>query len=240
MKIQNGTKKILTLAITFLILAPATASEPYKPLPMPSGEGDPIYQQGKVFGELGVHLGFYSNRYGLYANSLTPMVPLNVDVEFAAFDFIGIGGYFGFATQKYEKGYSYTLGSSPFNFQTVSGTYDVRYTYTSVGIKGVFHVIPFLNKTFDLDHGMDGSKYDLYISHYFGARVSNYSVAQDIPNEVEEEEQNELDDPNIGVSIFNTTVGGRYMFTDMFGAYAEIGYGHWGANDLKIGLTLRF
>lgn len=220
-------------------MPPASATEPEKPLPMPPSKGEPIYQPGKIFVGMGVHLGFYGSRYDLYSSSLTPMIPLSLDVEVAALDFIGIGGYFSVATQKYEKGYDYTVGTWP-NLRTYSGTYDVRYTYTSFGVKGVFHVIPFLNKTFSFDHSLDGSKYDLYISHYFGARLSSYSIADDIPDEIEDEEEDELSDPNIGFSVFNTMIGGRYMFTDFFGAYAELGYGHWGANDIKAGLTLRF
>ncbi len=202
-------------------------------LEMTSAASEQIYSPGHIFLDAGIHLGVYNYGYGGAWNTVTPMIPLTANLEVAALDFIGIGGYFGFATQKYEYEYS--------DWDKKKGshidTYEHRYTYTSFGAKGQFHVIPFLDHL-DVDHGMDGTQYDLYIAHYLGVRLTSSKWVDD---DVDDDVKDDVDrDTDASFVFMNPTVGGRYMFSDFFGVYAEVGYGHWGGSDLEGGLSFRF
>lgn len=200
--------------------------------PEPLAADEAIYQKGKFFLNAGVHLGNYRYGYGARFSSLRPMIPISASLEVGVFDFIGIGGYFGFARRSYE--YEYSDWSSSQGYHT--DIYEHRYTYTSIGAKASFHVIPFLNKTFSFDHNLDGSKYDLYIAHYLGTRIETAKWTDDVDDEVRE---NVDTDRDVDIVFFNPVIGARYMFTNFFGSFAEVGYGHFGGSELKIGLSLR-
>lgn len=161
------------------------------------------------------------------------MIPLSASLEFAALDFIGLGGYFGYARRTYEYEHTYTTGTWFQGFQTHTEDREDRYTYTSFGAKASFHIIPFLDQTFNFDHNLDGSKYDLYIAHFIGARVETWRTVDEDGSTVGSSSRDT--DP----IIMNPAIGARYMFSNFFGAYAEVGYGHFGGSELSLGLSLR-
>ncbi len=207
-------------------------------------EGNRVYEKGDIHLNAGLKLGIY--RYGLAGNSLGLTLPLMVNAEFAAFNYVSCGGFFSYATSRYESSYGYyqnTNSSWPYNTQWVAKDFDYRYNLTEFGVRGTFHAIPFLNQTFpDAKHGLDGTSYDLYITVYSGLSFAGRSSGDlrgddDAPDDLVDD-YNETSFRSFFITPY---IGGKYMFTNNFGAFAEIGgFRGYSPFEANLGVSLIF
>lgn len=157
---------------------------------------------------------------------------------------VGLGGNFGsfsYGTQtpgisvQYERGIwdvggpgvislGGYLGSKSYKYNASSGSYKwtQKWNYTIVGIRSAYHLNKINNEKFDVYGGLMLSYNILtykYSDNAGGSGSSLYSGSYG------------------SAAGFTAYLGGRYLFTKNFGAYAELGYG---VSYLTLGLALKF
>ncbi|WP_128546745.1 hypothetical protein [Larkinella soli] len=101
------------------------------------------------------------------------------------------------------------------------GGYKWNYTFLFFGVRGSYHFGDILN--------IDGDKFDPYAGISLGARTSHYKDNYGY--------NNDYYSPYGNGAFLGIHVGGRYMFSEKFGGFGEIGYG---VSVLKLGLTAKF
>lgn len=95
--------------------------------------------------------------------------------------------------------------------------YSAKWNYTIIGARGAYHY-----------NGFDVPELDLY-----GGLMLSYNIMKFSSNQSED-----YFGRSYGSGIgFTGFLGARWFFSDMFGAYAELGYG---VSILNIGVSLRF
>lgn len=99
-----------------------------------------------------------------------------------------------------------------------NGGYTSKWNYIIIGVRGAYHYSGFENLP-DLD---------LYAGAMVGYNIVNYS------SDVDESYYGKNYGSGIGFSGF---AGARWFFTDLFGVYAELGYG---VSVLNVGATIKF
>jgi hypothetical protein len=163
-----------------------------------------MYTKGQQDLHIGVGVGtFYGNGYR------TVLPPLNISYEKGITDNIGVGGYVGYASSRYN--YS---GISNYN-------YHWTYNYIILGVRGAYHYDLFKEPKLDT---------------YGGLMVGfNIASARFHSNDPLVDESN-YTAPAAGGITLSGFVGARYQFKPKLGAYAELGYG---VSLLNLGLRLK-
>ena len=110
-------------------------------------------------------------------------------------------------------GYAGTTG-----YKYSDSSYNAKWNYIIVGVRGAYHYNGFENLP-DLD---------LYAGAMVGYNIVKYT------SDLDEDYFGKNYGSGIGVSGF---AGARWFFTDMFGVYAELGYG---VSVLNAGVTFKF
>ncbi len=110
-------------------------------------------------------------------------------------------------------GYAGTTG-----YKYSDSSYNAKWNYIIVGVRGAYHYNGFENLP----------NLDLYGGAMLGYNIVKYT------SDLDEEYFGKNYGSRIGLSGF---LGARYFFSDMFGVYAELGYG---VSVLNAGLTLKF
>lgn len=157
------------------------------------------FQKGTTALNAGVGVGTALGGYG----KVSPAISLSVDHgiwEVGGPGVVSLGGYVG------TTGYKYSDSS-----------YNAKWNYIIVGVRGAYHY-----------NGFDLPDLDLYGGAMVGYNIVKYT------SDLDEEYFGKNYGSGIGVSGF---LGARYFFSDMFGVYAELGYG---VSVLNAGLTLKF
>lgn len=174
------------------------------------------FEKGNSVVGLGVGFG---GAYGITTfGSQSPAFSLNFEHgqwEVGGPGVISWGAYIGTKSYKYDYNYTRWYSGAYHNYY-----YKQTWRYTVIGARAAYHF-----------NGLDVPKLDVY-----GGAMLSYNIAS------YKYEDNDPDFDYVtksygsvpGVSLF---VGGRYFFTDNFGAYSELGYG---ASYLTIGLCLKF
>jgi hypothetical protein len=157
---------------------------------------------------------------------------------------IGLGGNFGSYTYgsqtpgisaQYERGIwdvggpgvislGGYVGTKSYKYSGASGGYkwDQKWSYTIIGVRSAYHLNKIDNEKFDVYGGLMLSYNILsykYSDNYGGAGSSYYSGSYG---------------SHMG---FTAYIGGRYLFANNLGAFAELGYG---VSYLTLGLALKF
>ncbi len=152
--------------------------------------------------------------YGLagYTSKLPALV---VHFEKGFFDklgigYLGIGGYLGFTSAKYESTY---FGG---------GVYSYSESNTIIAARGAYH-FDFL----DLSGEDIFEKLDVYAGILTGFRIHR----EDWNNDIFEDEDNFVG------GVFDTFAGARYYFTPEIAVYTELGYG---ISYLTLGASFKF
>jgi len=149
-----------------------------------------VYSKGQQDLHLGVGLGtFYGSGYR------TVLPPLNVSYEKGITENIGVGAYAGYASSRYNYGFS---------------DYHWTYNYLIFGARGVYHYDLFKNP-----------KLDTYGGIMLGFTIANAKFHSDNPLYKE----SDYTSPASGGLTWSGFVGARYQFKEKLGAYAELGYG---------------
>jgi Outer membrane protein beta-barrel domain len=153
-----------------------------------------MYTKGQQDLHLGVGLG--TTLYGSGYRSILP--PLNVSYEKGITDNIGVGGYIGYATSRYNYD----------GFNDLD--YNWRYTNIILGARAAYH--------YDL---FKKPKLDTYAGAMLGFNIARARFRSDNPllND------NDYTSPSSGGLIWSGYIGARYQFKEKLGAYAELGYG---------------
>lgn len=151
------------------------------------------YSKGQT--DLHVGIGLISTYYASGLDGVVP--PINASFEKAITDNIGVGGFVGFSTAKYDyDGYGYD--------------YKWNFTYIMFGGRGAYHF-----------KVLDDSKWDTYAGLTLGYYIANANFKSDDP-EVDEDLYDAPSDSEFGWSAF---AGARYQINDKIGVYGELGYG---------------
>jgi len=136
-------------------------------------------------------------------------IPILVSGEYAITDAISVGPYLGYTSRTFTE-----------------YTWKERYTFIDFGARGSYHFMKHLN--------LDIDKLDLYGGLFVGYLAANYKLVN-APVGYNAYYYNTGTYGSVArVGIY---AGARYYFTDMFAAYAELGYG---IAPLSLGVTLKF
>lgn len=166
------------------------------------------YEKGVNYFSAGVGFGNAYNNGYGLGTGLGNSLPLNASFELGIHDYFSVGPYISYATYRPN---------------TVFGTFsDYRANFFSVGGKLSFHYVNLANDALDL--GIDPEKLDLYIAAYAGAEFFT--------------DNTEINYANTAQADFGVVIGGRYMFSESFGAYSELGYAALSVFSLGITLNL--
>ena len=141
-----------------------------------------------------------------FATGSSTIPPLSASFEHGFTDKISAGGLIGYSGSKEE-------------FAAFGGTWTYKYSYIIVGARGSYHF-------FSTD------QIDAYGGAFLGYNIGNSKVTYDGTG-------NNLIQPaaaNVGGVAYGLHVGGRYYFSDSFGAFVELGYG---ISYLTLGVTMK-
>jgi hypothetical protein len=167
-----------------------------------------FFEKGTNVISAGVGLG---GHFGSYTyGSQTPGLSLQYEKgvwEVGGPGVISLGGYAG------VKSYKYSGSSGAYH-------YDEKWNYTVIGLRSAYHYNGIANEKFDLYGGLMLSYNILSYKFSDNGGTSAYKAGSY--------------GSNVGLSAY---VGGRYLFTDNIGAFAELGYG---VSYLTLGVALKF
>jgi len=168
-----------------------------------------FFEKGTNVVSAGIGLGghFGSYTYG----SQTP--GLSVQYERGIWDVggpgvISLGGYAGI------KSYKYSGSSGGYHF-------DEKWNYTVIGARSAYHY-----------NALNNEKFDVYGGLMLSYNILSYKYSDNSGSSVFKGSGSY--GSNLGLSAF---VGGRYLFTDNIGAFAELGYG---VSYLTLGVAFKF
>jgi hypothetical protein len=120
---------------------------------------------------------------------------------------ISLGGYAGI------KGYKHSGSSGSYH-------YDEKWNYTVIGVRSAYHY-----------NGINNEKFDVYGGLMLSYNILSYKFSDNGGTST-------YKGGSYGSTLgFSAYVGGRYLFTENLGAFAELGYG---VSYLTLGAALRF
>lgn len=181
------------------------------------------FAKGQKDLDIGVGLGSrYYTHSSLYASySSTPV--MSVALDFGITDEISLGGFFGFASTKWQyTGTDYCGNGNNGVFYTYTDSY--KWNFFMIGVRGAYHFSKFI----------DNDKVDLYVGLMLGDNYAKFSYTTNAPCN---EHQSFYNSNLYGGFIFTGFAGCRYRFNDHVGAFAELGYG---VSYLTLGLNYKF
>jgi len=190
-------KKIFVLATAFSLLFLSDSGY----------SRDGAFEFGDTYVGIGTSFGYF-NFYGSYSSASVPVV---VFAEYGLKKYISLGGFMGIQNYSYES--FYHDGLPPYS--------KIYYSYNcsavSLGLKGSFHVLPYINDRYDAR--VDDSQMDAYITAVLGSTFHSY-------NEVTATGYNYTTQRNR--LVFGPSLGFRYMIAPRVGAFIELGVGAFG------------
>ena len=194
-------KKFVLLLLVYLVITTSAQAQSRQS----AYAKEKAYEQKDILLTAGASFG-YSGFYGTYTSASVPII---VAVEYAFLKYVSIGGFVGYQSYSYTDTYQEAL--PPYT----NVNYSYVYSAISLGLKGSFHVLPYLNDRFKT--GIDDSRMDAYLTAYVGASFHSY-------REVTSTGYTGYD-KLVPRYIVGPGAGFRYMFIDRFGAFAEAGVG---------------
>ena len=168
-----------------------------------------FFEKGTNVISAGVGLGgsFGSYTYG----SQTPAISLQYEKgmwDIGGPGVISLGGYAGI------KGYKYSGASGSYH-------YSEKWNYTVIGVRSAYHY-----------NGIKNEKFDVYGGLMLSYNILSYKFTDNSGGSSTYRGGNY--GSNLGLSAY---AGGRYLFTDNLGAFAELGYG---VSYLTLGVAYKF
>ena len=165
------------------------------------------YNKGDMILQGGLSLAYYG--YGYVGSRTGFTIPISASFEYGIHEDISGGPFIGFARWSYDWDYSYS------------------WTFTSFGVRGSFHYLPYLNEI--LENEIDASQFDFYLTLITGLEIRTYSTNNENYTDYYE---------NDVKLIFGPVAGFRYYFNPNFSAFFEGGRGALGYG--KIGVSMKF
>lgn len=144
---------------------------------------------------------------------------LNAGIGLGSYGLSGKGGIPLVAS--FEHGFSKNI-SAGLNLGYIQRKFEDswKYTYLIIGARGSYHFNEVMN--------ISNPKVDVYAGLGVFYRRYSFTYKYDI-------EEDDYFDSKGGDIDFNIHAGGRYMFSDKFGGFAELGYG---ISPLQLGITI--
>jgi hypothetical protein len=178
---------------------------------------------GLLFSLFATNSLFAQNTNGAGFRDVKGVNLLNAGIGLGSYGLSGTGGIP--LTASFEHGFTRNISAgATLGFIQKKYAYDWKYTYLLLGARGSYH----LNEAFKIEN----SKVDVYAG--LGLLYRRYSFKYT---------HNDADEPLYDLSSsggemdFEIHAGGRYLFNNNLGAFAELGYG---ISPLQVGLTLKF
>lgn len=172
------------------------------------------FEEGNNVIGIGVGIGGHYNAYGSYT-SQTPAIGLSyekatsIDVGDGV---LGLGAFIGYKSLTSKETYY---------FVTSNYYYEYQWTYTIIGFRGAYHY-----DLFKVD------KLDTYGGAMLSYNIVSFKDKSTYPDGYLF--RNESKGSGVGFTLY---VGGRYYFSEKFGAFAELGYG---ISYLTLGAAIKF
>jgi hypothetical protein len=177
--------------------------------------------------DLNIGIGFgsrYYTRASFYSNySSTPVI--SIALEVGVTEEISVGGYFGFASSKWEYSGGDFCNNGNGNgggFYNYTDTY--HWNFYMLGVRGAYHFAKLIQN----------DKIDLYAGAMLGDNFARYTFSTTAPCP---EHHAFYGTSYYGGFIFTGLLGCRYHINEHFGAFAELGYG---VSYLTAGLNYKF
>jgi hypothetical protein len=126
---------------------------------------------------------------------------------------ISLGGYVG------TKGYKYSGDYGGYHFSQ-------KWNYTIIGLRSAYHY-----------NGINNGKFDVYGGLMLSYNILSYKYSDNFTNNGNYYGVNGSTGSYGSTVGLTAYVGGRYLFTDHIGAFAELGYG---VSILNLGLAVKF
>jgi hypothetical protein len=163
-------------------------------------------------------LALMANSAHAQTQSVKGMNTVNAGIGIGTFGFNGTGGLP--VTIGYDHGITDQISVGAYlGMVRTKYAYDYKYKYTIFGVRGSYH----FNELLEIDN----PKIDVYGGVAINYR--NYTLKYEWEGHSEK-----LSGSTLGIGIH---AGGRYFFSEKFGAYAELGYG---ISPLQLGAVLKF
>lgn len=167
-----------------------------------------FFEKGTNVISAGVGLG---GHYGSFSyGSQTPALSIQYEKgiwEVGGPGVISLGGYAG------VKGYKYSGSSGAYS-------YSEKWNYTVIGVRSTYHY-----------NGINNEKFDVYGGLMLSYNILSYKFSSNGSSSTHLS-------GNYGSTVgFSLYAGGRYLFTEKLGAFAELGYG---VSYLTLGLAYKF
>jgi hypothetical protein len=186
-----------------------------------NAQGQQTLEKGDILINPFITLGWYDYGYGLDIVNILPPVGLNF--EYAISPYFSWGAEAQYGVRQYKD----------FGFTT--GSYEYKYEYKGLGLRGSFHYLDLLKNLLDDKLGsLNSDKIDFYIGATAGYLITNTTQKWNDGLVAQNHERKTFD----SATSFGYFAGFRYYFSPNFGAFAETGRNSLGwAN---VGLTLKF
>lgn len=202
-------KKLIIVSMAILLMGQMlTAQRLYVGQPAPSSDSENCFDENSRIINLGVGFGnrsFYGQ--GLYDSySQSPAVSLSYEQALPTRvgpGFIGVGGYLGFQSAKYQWDY-YNYYYNDYYY------YQDKYNYFMIAARAAYH--------WDV---LSNDKLELYFGLLAGLRINTYKHTDSDP----EHPYNYTYSGGHFGPVYSGFIGGRWYFAKQFGLYGEVGYG---------------
>lgn len=123
-----------------------------------------------------------------------------------------------------KKSVHYKASSQSYTYRY---DYDSKWSNTVVGVRGAIH----------LNELLESSQFDVYGGVMLDYNIGSYKDKTTRAYNGITEDYSDNYHYKLNFVTWSTFVGGRYLFSDHFGAYLELGYG---LSYLNLGLTAKF
>ena len=174
------------------------------------------YEYGDILIGTGLSFGYF----GYYGSYSSASVPLVLSAEYGLRKYFSLGGFLGVQNYKYTGFYYDGI------FAQVPYTYSC--SAVSIGLKGSFHVFPFINDRYDAR--VDDSSMDAYITGFLGSSFHTYREVTSTGYAGYNQNMNRL--------VLGPSLGFRYMFSPQVGAFVELGVGAFGISTAGVAFDL--
>lgn len=182
------------------------------------------FEKGTTAFNLGIGLGGARYSYiSAYNDNYTVSPTIIVNGEHGVGELgpgtLGIGGFFGSKSVRYQ----YTSNSV---FSNYTYNYDQKWSNTLIGLRGSWHPNEFF----------ENEKVDLYGGVMLGYNIGSYKNNSTRTINGVTTSYDDGFSYKTSYVTWSTYIGARYFFTDMIGAYLELGYG---VSYLNLGLSVK-
>jgi hypothetical protein len=170
-----------------------------------------VYAQEVTKGTKLLNLGIGLGSAYAYSGSKLTIPPVHASLEVGVADKISVGGLIGYTASSWSQ------------FYTFGEKYTWKFSYLVVGARGSYHFL-------------SNDKADVYAGLMLAYNAASSKFETNDPDLRDLYNSGFINKVSVGGLAFGAHVGGRYMFSEKVGGFAELGYNiSW----LSLGATFR-